>query len=143
MDTVRLWDTGDGEKKGKRVREKVNIQLSSPSKMPGMPTRSRGMPSSASASMFKGCSRAIRDAKAGVVYWPLDRPVLGISRSFGGIAGGGSAFEYRIRAMKSWWMTLLPALLAPPDDDLNEELIVTVLVGRDGKPARFGQVESR
>lgn len=64
-----------------------------------MPTKSRGMPSSASASMFSGCSRARRDAKPGVVYWPLARPVLGMSSSLGGFGGGGSALEYRILAM--------------------------------------------
>lgn len=71
----------------------VHVQLSSPSKTPGMPTRSNGMPNSASASIFSGCSRAKRDAKPGVVYCPLDRPVLGISRSFGGFGGGGRALE--------------------------------------------------
>lgn len=100
-----------------------NAQLSSPSKMPGMPTRSSGMPSSASASMFSGCSRANRDAKPGAVYWPLASPVLGTSSSFGGIAGGGSALEWRMRAMKSWWMTR-----PPPDDALKEELIVAGVV---------------
>jgi hypothetical protein len=81
---------------------RVNSQLSSPSKMPGMPTRSKGMPSSASASMFNGCSRARREAKPGAVYCPLARPVLGISSNLGGFGGGGSALEYRMRAMKSW-----------------------------------------
>ena len=45
-------------------KSKVHSQLSSPSKMPGIPTRSMGMPSSASASILSGCCRAIRDAKA-------------------------------------------------------------------------------
>jgi hypothetical protein len=72
---------------------------SSLSKTPGMPTRSIGMPSSASASMFNGCSRASREANPAEVYCPLDRPVLGMSRSFGGHGGGGSALEYRMRAM--------------------------------------------
>ena len=76
-----------------------DLQLSSPSKIPGIPTRSNGMPSSASASMFNGWSRANLEAKPGAVYWPLDRPVLGISRSFGGLGGGGSVLEYRILAM--------------------------------------------
>lgn len=81
----------------------ICIQLSSPSNMPGIPTRSNGMPSSASASIFSGCSLASLEAKPGAVYWPLERPVLGISRSFGGLGGGGSALENRILAMKSWW----------------------------------------
>lgn len=58
-----------------------------------------GMPSSAFASMFNGCSLASLDANAADVYCPLDRPVLGISRSFGGHGGGGSALENRMRAM--------------------------------------------
>jgi len=58
-----------------------------------------GIPSSASASMFKGCSRARRDAKAAEVYCPLSRPVLGIFKSLGGFGGGGSVLEYLIRAM--------------------------------------------
>lgn len=69
------------------------LQLSSPSNMPGIPIRSKGMPSSASASIFSGCSLANLDAKPGAVYWPLARPVFGISRSFGGFGGGGSALE--------------------------------------------------
>lgn len=93
--------------------------------MPGIPTRSSGIPSSASASIFSGCSRANRDAKPGVVYCPLARPVFGTSRSFVGIAGGGSAFECRIRAMKSWWMTR-PAP-PPPDDGLKDELIALIV----------------
>ena len=44
-----------------------DLQLSSPSKMPGMPTRSMGMPSSASASMFSGCCLANREEKAAEV----------------------------------------------------------------------------
>lgn len=80
-----------------------HIQLSSPSKTPGMPTKSKGIPSSASASIFNGCSLIRREAKPGVVYCPLARPVFGMSSSFGGLGGGGSAFEYRILAMKSWW----------------------------------------
>lgn len=79
-----------------------DVQLSSPSKTPGMPTRSRGIPSSASASIFSGCSRARREAKPGVVYCPLARPVFGMSRSLGGFGGGGRALEYLILAMKSW-----------------------------------------
>lgn len=79
-----------------------DAQLSSPSKTPGMPTKSNGIPSSASASMFSGCSRARREAKPGVVYCPLARPVLGMSRSLGGFGGGGRALEYLILAMKSW-----------------------------------------
>lgn len=79
-----------------------NAQLSSPSKTPGMPTKSKGIPSSASASMFSGCSRARREAKPGVVYCPLARPVFGMSRSLGGFGGGGRALEYLILAMKSW-----------------------------------------
>lgn len=75
------------------------LQLSSPSKIPGMPTRSNGIPSSASASIFNGCSRASREAKPGVVYCPLARPVLGISRSLGGFGGGGKLLVYRMRAM--------------------------------------------
>ena len=61
--------------------------------MPGIPTRSKGMPSSASASILSGCSLASLDAKPGFVYCPLARPVLGMSSSFGGLGGGGSAFE--------------------------------------------------
>jgi len=83
-------------------RSDSDAQLSSPSKTPGMPTRSKGIPSSASASMFSGCSRARRDAKPGVVYCPLARPVFGMSRSLGGFGGGGRALEYLILAMKSW-----------------------------------------
>ena len=49
--------------------------------------------------MFNDCSRASLDAKPADVYWPLERPVLGMSSSFGGHGGGGSAFEYRIFAM--------------------------------------------
>lgn len=79
-----------------------DAQLSSPSKTPGMPTKSNGIPSSASASMFSGCSRARREAKPGVVYCPLARPVFGMSRSLGGFGGGGRALEYLILAMKSW-----------------------------------------
>lgn len=79
-----------------------DLQLSSPSKTPGMPTKSKGIPSSASASMFSGCSRARREAKPGVVYCPLARPVFGMSRSLGGFGGGGRALEYLILAMKSW-----------------------------------------
>lgn len=93
--------------------------------MPGIPTRSSGIPSSASASIFSGCSRARREAKPGVVYWPLARPVFGMSRSFGGIAGGGSAFECRILAIKSWWMTRPAPPL--PDDGLKEELIALIV----------------
>jgi len=48
---------------------------------------------------LSGWSRASRDAKPGVVYCPLARPVLGMSRSFGGLGGGGSALEYRILAI--------------------------------------------
>lgn len=75
------------------------LQLSSPSKIPGIPTRSNGIPSSASASMFNGCSRASRDANPGCVYCPLVRPVLGMSRSFGGFGGGGRVLVYRMRAI--------------------------------------------
>lgn len=75
------------------------VPESSPSNTAGRPTRSMGIPSSASASTFSGCSLARRDAKPAEVYWPLARPVLGISRSFGGLGGGASAFAYRIRAM--------------------------------------------
>ena len=64
------------------------------------------MPSSASASIFSGCSRASLDAKLADVYCPLERPVLGISRSLGGHGGGGSALEYLIRARKSCGTTL-------------------------------------
>ena len=81
------------------VCAKYNEPLSLPSKTPGRPTRSMGMPSSASASMFSGCSRAKRDANPAEVYCPLARPVLGISRSFGGHGGGGRVFEYLMRAM--------------------------------------------
>lgn len=42
---------------------RVSLQLSSPSKIPGMPTRSMGMPSSASASIFSGCCFTRRDEK--------------------------------------------------------------------------------
>jgi hypothetical protein len=78
-----------------------NVHRSSPSNTPGMPTKSRGMPSSASASMLRGCSLANLDAKPGLVYCPLARPVFGMSRSFGGFGGGGRALEKRMRAMKS------------------------------------------
>lgn len=44
-----------------------DLQLSSPSKIPGIPTKSKGIPSSASASIFKGCSRASLPAKLGAV----------------------------------------------------------------------------
>jgi hypothetical protein len=79
--------------------EVTNLQLSSPSNIPGIPTRSSGIPNSASASMLSGCSRASRDANPGFVYCPLARPVFGMSKSLGGLGGGGSALEYRIRAM--------------------------------------------
>lgn len=49
--------------------------------------------------MFSGCSLANLDAKAAEVYWPLESPVLGMSRSLGGHGGGGSALENRIRAI--------------------------------------------
>ena len=75
------------------------LQLSSPSNMPGIPTKSSGIPSSASASILSGCSRASRDANAGEVYCPLERPVFGISRSLGGFGGGGKVLEYLIRAI--------------------------------------------
>jgi hypothetical protein len=75
------------------------LQLSSPSNIPGIPTKSRGIPSSASASTLSGCSRANRDANAGEVYCPLERPVFGMSRSLGGFGGGGRVLEYLIRAM--------------------------------------------
>lgn len=65
----------------------------------GIPTKSMGIPSSASASIFSDCSRASLDAKPADVYCPLERPVLGISSSFGGHGGGGSALEYLIFAM--------------------------------------------
>ena len=78
---------------------RVLLPDSSPSKTPGIPTKSIGMPSSASASMFRGCSLASLDANPVDVYCPLARPVLGMSRSFGGHGGGGSALEYRMRAM--------------------------------------------
>jgi len=64
-----------------------------------MPTRSMGIPSSASASMLRGCSLARRDAKAAEVYCPLESPVPGIASSFGGFGGGGRVLEYRMRAM--------------------------------------------
>jgi hypothetical protein len=73
--------------------KRSHLQLSSPSNIPGMPTKSSGIPNSASASILSGWSRASRDAKPGVVYWPLARPVFGISRSFGGFGGGGKALE--------------------------------------------------
>ena len=79
---------------------------SSPSNTLGMPTKSMGIPNSASASMLSGCSRASLDAKLADVYCPLERPVLGISSSLGGHGGGGSALEYLIRARKSCGTTL-------------------------------------
>lgn len=57
------------------------------------------MPSSASASIFTGYSLASRDANPALVYCPLERPVFGMSRNLGLNGGGGSAFEYRMRAM--------------------------------------------
>ena len=72
---------------------KIHIPDSSPSKTPGNPIKSIGIPSSASASMLSGCSRASRDAKPVEVYCPLANPVLGISSNFGGNGGGGRAFE--------------------------------------------------
>jgi hypothetical protein len=67
--------------------------------MPGRPTRSILIPSSASASILRGCSRANRDEKPIDVYCPDDRLEFCISRSLGAKGGGGSALEYRIRAM--------------------------------------------
>ena len=84
----------------------VLLPVSSPSNTLGIPTRSMGIPNSASASMFKGCSRASLDAKLADVYCPLERPVLGMSSSLGGHGGGGSALEYLIRARKSCGTTL-------------------------------------
>lgn len=40
----------------------IHLPDSSPSKTPGRPIRSMGIPSSASASMLSGCSRARREA---------------------------------------------------------------------------------
>src|SRR4051812_34179425 len=81
------------------LRRRPLLPDSSPSNTPGIPTRSMGIPSSASASIFNGCSRASLEAKPAEVYCPLDSPVFGMSRSFGGHGGGGSALEYRIRAI--------------------------------------------
>lgn len=72
-------------------------QLSSPSKIPGIPTRSMCMPSSASASMFRGCSRARREEKAAEVKYFI--PAVGIFNNLGAPGGGGRVFSYRIRAM--------------------------------------------
>lgn len=90
------------------------------------------MPSSASASMFRGCSLARREAKPGVVYCPLARPVFGMSRSLGGFGGGGRALEYLILAMKSCraW-----------DDD--EEDILSTSVGADGLEPRCDVLSGR
>jgi hypothetical protein len=77
----------------------IYSQLSSPSNIPGIPTKSNGMPSSASVSMFSGCSRAKRDANPVEVYWLPSRPVPGMSKSFGGFGGGGKVFEYLILAI--------------------------------------------
>jgi len=79
--------------KGSEAVEACYLLSSFPSNTPGIPTRSITIPSSASASMFSGCSRASRDAKLALVYCPLERPVLGISRSFGGHGGGGRVLE--------------------------------------------------
>lgn len=45
-----------------------DLHVSSPSKTPGIPTRSKRIPSSASASMFRGCSRATRPVNEGTRY---------------------------------------------------------------------------
>jgi len=79
--------------------ESLYILLSSPSKTRGRPMRFNGIPSSASASMFRGWSLSSRAAKAGDVYRPLDSEASGMSRSLGGFGGGGNVFEYLMRAM--------------------------------------------
>jgi len=58
--------------------------------------RSRGIPPSASMSMFGGCCCANKDVYSGVVYGSMG---VGILRSLGGKGGGGRGFWYRIRAM--------------------------------------------
>ena len=80
-------------------KEDLDSPLSSPSKIPGIPTRSKGIPSSASASMLRACSLAKRDEYAAEVYCPLESPVSGMFNSLGGNGGGGRVLEYRIRAI--------------------------------------------
>jgi hypothetical protein len=43
-----------------------------------------------------------------------------MSRSFGGFGGGGSALEYLILAMKSWW------IMRSPPRDADEDISISV-----------------
>ena len=66
------------------------------------------MPSSESTSIFSGCSRASLDTNLVFVYSAA--ALLGMSSNLGGPGGGGRAFVYRIRVMKScwYWRSVLP-----------------------------------
>lgn len=74
----------------KRLRA-LNLQLSSPSNIPGTPTKSMGIPSSASASILRGCCLAKRDEKFAEVKYV--KPSVGMFKSFGGPGGGGRTFS--------------------------------------------------